>query len=305
MAIHDLPVEVLTDILASVSSLSDLRALVTTSQHIYSVFQRNKAALIYLVLSTELGPVSSDALAFSHMDHLNALSSSYYKQVEDAVLMYGGYLAGRKQPSRWEVSIDYVLLDHTELHQVMSVAAFLRRLRRYFHMTHIDRPRQSWQDIVDGPNSTELSPLMSVIETVRAAEEAVWQESLLKSSGLEFSARLVGDWKGFNTRWPETAAHSYRMATFPHERYGYPAGLRFDGDGVTAVPLAWVDAFDGQYTYDFIGRQFAIWEAGRLPERVLWRRLGFVMWDATRIAALKKSPSLSHYTTGWASLSTQ
>lgn len=110
MPLYDLPVEVLTNILASVSSLSDPRALVSSSQHIYSVFRRYKAALIYQVLSTELGPVLGDALAFSHMmSQLDALSPSYYDQVGDAVATYGEYLAGRDHSCPWDVAVDYVL----------------------------------------------------------------------------------------------------------------------------------------------------------------------------------------------------
>ena len=44
------------------------------------------------------------------------------------------------------------------------------------------------------------------------------------------------------------------MKNFPHEKFGYPAYLVFEGDHVTATPFAWVDAFDGQYTRDFHGQ---------------------------------------------------
>ncbi|KAL2128494.1 hypothetical protein VTI74DRAFT_9106 [Chaetomium olivicolor] len=56
MLLHKPPAELLLQILPSPNSLSDLRALATTSRRVYTIFRRDQATLIYHVLAKELGP---------------------------------------------------------------------------------------------------------------------------------------------------------------------------------------------------------------------------------------------------------
>lgn len=154
----------------------------------------------------------------------------------------------------------------------------------------MDRDSEPWQDAIRGPDYSELSPLLGFVEKLQTAEETVRK------------GPLVGDGKRFSIRWPAASTHSYRMAIYPRERYGYPTDFRFDGDRLTAVPFAWADAFNGRYAYDFIGERFVKRGSDRSAERIVWSRLGFVMWDAPRVDALKRSPPLSHFATGWASM---
>ncbi|KAI1414439.1 hypothetical protein F5Y13DRAFT_158551 [Hypoxylon sp. FL1857] len=109
MPLQDLLPELLVSLLGSAECLSDLRAIASTSKRIYSVFEDEKAALIYRVLSNELGPVLSDALALSKTESLDASSPSYHQQVRNAVSMYAGYLSGQKSPSPRRLPLDYVL----------------------------------------------------------------------------------------------------------------------------------------------------------------------------------------------------
>ncbi|AEO67093.1 d3cc7e56-6fcf-4225-8a6f-3f8da8d24c65 [Thermothielavioides terrestris] len=85
----------------------------------------------------------------------------------------------------------------------------------------------------------------------------------------------------------------------PYALRRVPAQLRFDGDHVATVPFAWVDAFDGEYLYDFFAYRNMIQRRGKRAES-LWCLFGFVMWDAPRVAALKETPLLSVCETGWA-----
>lgn len=104
-----MPPELLILILASVSSRSDLRAMVGTSQRIYSVFVNEKAALIYRALANELGPVLSDALALSKIETLDASLPTYHRQVRASVSMYDDYLTGQTRSPPRQLPLDYVL----------------------------------------------------------------------------------------------------------------------------------------------------------------------------------------------------
>lgn len=122
MPLQDLPSELLIFILASVGSRSDLLAIASTSQRIYSVFVSEKAALIYQALADELGPVLNDAIALSKIETLDALSPSYHREVQALVSMYDGYLTGQTRSSSRRVSLDDVL-SLVDLSRTMSYLA--------------------------------------------------------------------------------------------------------------------------------------------------------------------------------------
>ena len=111
MRLQDLSTEILVFILASTSSLTDLRALASSSRRIYAVFQAQKAVLIYHALAAELGPVLCDALGLFHAEPLDTLLPSYPQQVRDFLSVYEGCLSGQNRPSprQSECSLDYVL----------------------------------------------------------------------------------------------------------------------------------------------------------------------------------------------------
>lgn len=119
MPLQDLPPEVLILILGSAGSRSNLRAMASTSQRIYSVFISEKAALIYRALADELGPVLSDALALSKIETFDASSPSYHREVRASVSMYDGYLTGQTRPSPRQLSVHYVH-SLVKWYQIMS-----------------------------------------------------------------------------------------------------------------------------------------------------------------------------------------
>jgi hypothetical protein len=111
------------------------------------------------------------------------------------------------------------------------------------------------------------------------------------------------DWAGVEGEYNNSAQQS-RMWSLTEaqpacERHRFPVSFSFDGDLVTAVPFAWVDAFDGHYEYNFWSVVPSIRREGK-PTHGLWTLLGFVLWDAPRIETLKTTPFLSHGQTGWA-----
>jgi len=109
MPFQNLPLEILSRIFAGAGSLSDLRAVASTSQRAYSAFLAEKAVLIYRVLSNELGPVLSDAVALSQTGCPDVLSPSYHQQLRDFVSLYGGYLTSQNHPRPYELSLNFVL----------------------------------------------------------------------------------------------------------------------------------------------------------------------------------------------------
>jgi hypothetical protein len=110
MLLQAFPSEVLIHILASAGSLPDLRALASTSQRIYSLFQSEKASLIYQALANALGPVIDEALGLSHLQLLDPLSPFFFNdQLWDALAKYEAFLAGGDYPSPRRLTLDYVL----------------------------------------------------------------------------------------------------------------------------------------------------------------------------------------------------
>src|SRR3569833_3332106 len=109
MLFLNLLLEILSCIFAWVCSLTDLRAVASTSQRAYSAFLAEKAVLIYRVLSTELGPVLSDAVALSQTGCPDVLSPSYHQQLRVFVSLFGGFFSSKNHPRPYELSLNFVL----------------------------------------------------------------------------------------------------------------------------------------------------------------------------------------------------
>ncbi|KAH6623292.1 hypothetical protein F5144DRAFT_495954 [Chaetomium tenue] len=110
MSLYDLPSELVIQILASAASLSDLRALASTSRTVYRTFEREKAALIYQVLANELGPVIDDAAELSHLQRFDPRAPDYFSDdYRNSITRYGEYLSGHGHTPPRQVSLDYVL----------------------------------------------------------------------------------------------------------------------------------------------------------------------------------------------------
>lgn len=374
MLLHQLPTEVLMHILASALSLSDLRALASTSQRIYSIFQSDKAALIYQALANELGPVMADALGLSHMQHLDPFSPHFYGPLRDALSRYGAYLANSNLPSprgigladvlrlvrsyrlmaglaRVYLGCTLALLERevlaapTLVSAAPSRAEWLRVLRAHYrlqmalpiwHACFLHGPEKKREEDESDANLTlfglwgpwetqqvlcaggfydrfrsrlrhgiadlrlraEGNPGASLysfvawrefVDRARAADEAGWQVVLDKMSSFDGEPDHVAVEETI-----KLACHRDRMASWGMpwpEQPKIPVSLRFDGDRVTAVPFAWVDAFNGHYGDNYLGVQPKI-RPDLKPTQGLWSVLGFVMWDAPRVEALKTSALL-------------
>ncbi|KAL2165731.1 hypothetical protein VTG60DRAFT_3929 [Thermothelomyces hinnuleus] len=117
MPLEDLPPEVLMHIMALSSCPSDLRALASISRRIYSVYESDRAALLYRALANALGPVMADAVGYSHLEPLMPWGYSFFgDKLGDALARYRGYLAGQ---------------DHHRSPRGLSLDHVLRLVRRY------------------------------------------------------------------------------------------------------------------------------------------------------------------------------
>ncbi|KAK4040085.1 hypothetical protein C8A01DRAFT_15982 [Parachaetomium inaequale] len=389
MLLQEFPSEVLIHILASAGSLPDLRALASTSQRIYSLFQSEKGSLIYQTLANALGPVIDDALGLSHLQLLDPFSPFFFNdQLWDALARYQAYLAGRDHSAPRRLSLDFVmrlvrsyhimsdlsrvyiactfkLLDHEvrasccpaslpmllapasgsewlrvlrahyrlqmalpiwlacrfggggrtlddmrnanvslfgqwkpwEIQQIFCVGTLYHRFR---HRLHRIGDQEMKQEGRSDRVSHSLEAWREFVRSLRAADEAGWQAVLDEASRFRYGRP---DYAGTEEE-NNLSAHQVRITIWgAHKtctgRHEFPISLHFKRDHVTAVPSAWVDAFDGYYGYNFWGVVPSIRREGQATHG-LWSLLGFVMWDAPRIGALKTSTLLWHGPRGWA-----
>lgn len=110
MSLLGLPSELVILVLASAPTLDGLRALAATSRRIHSIFEANKASIVYQAFANELEPVLDDALALSHLQLLDPRAPGYFGDAYQAALAkYHGYLANHGHPSPRQLSLDHVL----------------------------------------------------------------------------------------------------------------------------------------------------------------------------------------------------
>ena len=276
-----------------------------TMTYLTSVYTTSKLMLF----QKEIKPFSSSTFLVappSRTEHLRILRSFYRLQI--IFNLCGSCAPGlrRKYNKPDTECINYRLFElwePWELQQVLCVAAFTSRLHR--HLTQIEdgdlREEGISRRVFFG-----LGALRGFIGKLRAADEATWQKVLQDTSSLRSEPRTMGTFAQYGTDCFHYRYHDYRMQKFPPGRYSFPVGVPFHGDHVTSAPLAWVDAHDGRYTHDFFAGQERA-RRGRLEMEhlgkrmgLVWDLLGFVMWDAPRVTALKTSSILSEFATGWA-----
>lgn len=124
MRLEELPVEVLVSIFVSTSSLADLESFANTFRRIYSIFQNNKASLIYQFLANKLGPVIADLLGVCDIEALDESSPTYIDQLGEVLSTYSTYLANqhnRPVPGRVP-AVDHVLRLARSYHYMVPVA---------------------------------------------------------------------------------------------------------------------------------------------------------------------------------------
>jgi hypothetical protein len=188
-----------------------------------------------------------------------------------------------------------------ETQQVFCAGTFYQRFRgQLADMYFGETSRDPLREVLESNTRFTFDEFRDFVGHVRAADEAAWQKTLDQASSLASGARDAGETEEralafFRGRLYEC----YVRENHPPPRHGFPVSFQFDRDCVGAVPFGWVDAFDGHYEYDLWERLGGIRRQGK-PTQGLWSRLGFVMWDAPRVMALKTSSFLSHCKTGWA-----
>jgi hypothetical protein len=240
----------------------------------------------------------------SRTERLRILRAAYRLQM--VLHVWGSWKVGLIQ---YEPVIDGVnlalfgLWELWEIAQVFCVATFYLRFRDELADCYFGQDGDWHRTLrVTGFARFWFDDFRAFVKEVRAADEAVWQKTLDRSSSFPSGgAEAAGVKEGKREKCFRSRLYEYycRNHHIIPERYKFPVSLRFEEDHVSAMPFGWVDAFDGHYEYDFLERMRSITREGK-PTQGLWSLLGFVLWDAPRVEGLKSSPFLSHCTTGWA-----
>jgi hypothetical protein len=261
-----------------------------------------------------LNPFPSHPLCFSppsRTEHLRILRAFYRVQLINNLW---GHCASKRRSRSLEYSeletecFNYRLFglwETWELQQVACVVSFLRQLRSRLAWLEDD---DLSKEVVSERVFYRLGALRDLIEKLRAADGDAWAGTLKWCLAMVVPEKVPRPFALCDVHWLHPGAHSLRMRLFPHGKYSFPVDMRFDGDHATAVPFAWVDAFNGRYAHDYFG--FVALPSPAIetqypncthhPLGALWSRLGFVMWDAPRVMALKLAPGyLTNFGTGW------
>lgn len=185
------------------------------------------------------------------------------------------------------------------------VVSFLRKLRgRFAWLAEDDFRKAAGSERV----FYRLDALRDLLEKLRAVDGDAWAALLKLYLTMLVPENAPRPFALCDAYWLHPRARSSRMQLFPHGKYSFPVDMRFDGDHATAVPFAWVDAFNGRYAHDYFGfvalpqpaTESQYPNCAHDPLGALWSRLGFVMWDAPRVMALKlASGYLTNFGTGW------
>jgi hypothetical protein len=194
-----------------------------------------------------------------------------------------------------------------EVQQIFCVGGFYKRLEEKF--TELPNGHMHSERLAD--KVTPLLDWAEYIKETRATDEAGWQTVLDKASGIPLAHmasnrhRLIvlslGIQELASLRWHLLFSGEPVRLNELARRHRFPAHLRFVGDRVAAVPLAWADAFDGYYGYHYWGVMPGNTQGAGGNAQGLWSVFGFVLWDAPRVQALKTASILSCCETGWLS----
>lgn len=191
------------------------------------------------------------------------------------------------------------LWETWEVHQWFCASAFYHRIR--WALTPNLGHQDPWTEALNKlPRSRWFDQFRGVVELVRTVDENAWQCTLDEASSFPSGGSVAaGNNEEARLVWFRTRLCQFLQGTGLPERHRFPVALRFEGDRVSTVPFGWVDAFDGQYEWDFCGSQRGF-RRMRQPIQGLWSRTGLIMWDKPRVEVLKTSALLSHVATGWA-----
>jgi hypothetical protein len=194
----------------------------------------------------------------------------------------------------------FELWELWEAQQVFCAGAFYQRFRRQFSEIYLgESSLDPGRATLTKRLSFGFDEFRGFVGQVRATGDAAWQATLDKASCFLPGVEAAGQEEERDISWFRTQLYEHYRVSPPTERHRVPMSFRFRGDCVNGVPFGWVDALDGHLGYDYWGVIGGIRCEGK-PTQGLWSRLGFVMWDAPRVRALKTSSFLSHCQTGWA-----
>lgn len=192
----------------------------------------------------------------------------------------------------------------------MSVASIKKLEKEFTRLANGQMHRERLEDKV-----TPLLDWAEYIKKTRATDEAAWQTVFQGASGSPLahaasngrSHWLTASKAGIH----EVASLIWHLTIYSGEYdrqnnlpvpHRFPARLRFVGDRVTAIPLAWVEAFDGYYGHHYLGiLPIVRFTRGGAYAQGLWSVFGFVLWDAPRVRALKTASVMSCFKIGWLS----
>ena len=186
------------------------------------------------------------------------------------------------------------LWETWEVQQIFVAGTFYQRFRSDLGRSSDD----AWFDSLTH-RFISFGQFRKLVTQLRAADEGVWQEALVREASFPSGAEEAGNNEEIRYTWFPNHIVTWCRTQGPITRHMVPVSLRFDGDRVGTMPFGWVDAFDGHYGYSFWEVIGGIRHKGQ-PTQGLWCRLGFVMWNHSRIEALKMASFLSDCATGWA-----
>ena len=263
------------------------------------------ASSLLALLENEIQPSTTATVAapLSRTEHLRILRAFYRAQINvnvfgDCVTMIrrrlchvdtklmNYHLFGLWQP--WEFQEIKCVLDYR--------GALSPRLTQFWS-ADTDFGRSLFEEAISGASYYSFANLRHAMGKMRARPKNNLDEVLRSTATLKrMSTRLLEqEYYLHSMWWLRSKYHDVRMSKWPHGKYAYPADLRFEGDCLAAVSFAWVDAFDGKYTYDyFSSRVTGVRNRVELKELQFRAspdisacrvsdQLGYWMWDKPRL----------------------
>jgi hypothetical protein len=191
------------------------------------------------------------------------------------------------------------LWETWEVQQIFVAGTFQGRLRRELANVWFGKDSEDPRREKMRRRFCLLDQFRGFVEEAGAEDERIWREAVDKGSKLMLGAEAAGLEEVSDFSWFRGHLNDWCKTQGPMARHKYPVSLQFEGDCIDALPFGWVDAFDGQYGYDFFGEARGLARGGQQTQG-LWSRVGFVMWDMQRVKALKTASFLSSCATGWA-----
>jgi hypothetical protein len=229
----------------------------------------------------------------SHVEWLRVVRACYRLPIVLGLWLGRGWEEPGCHPeSDWLNYALFGLWEMWEVHQVICVGTFYNRFRRVLaevvYLGDEDSPQRKFLT----RRSLPFDEFWDLVAQVRAVDEGAWQETLDRASSFPSGVESAGTDERRALVWFQDRLYDHSRWSGPPERHRVPRSLSFHGDYINTAPLGWVDTFDGHIPDDFWRLVGGRWRQGQSVGG-LWSRMGFVMWDVSRVEALKLATFLT------------